>query len=168
MIALRNSKCVCFALFASILIFSAIATAGPSAHRLKEGSGLLNDLLGTNTNQKQSIPDTPITPRTGSKQGKFGLYDGVWHTSDGRTLLIKQIHRTLYVSGSSLHAAWQAQCVMATELARCIGTGISNTAGEFHYESKFRLSDVSLKSDWMRNYNNGNAQSGHRDWRVLR
>ncbi len=149
-----------------ILISGTSASAGPSAHRTQDGSGFLNQLFGSSnaaTEQEVSTarPATTNTIRAGGKPVHSGAYDGIWKDPDGRMMLIKQIHRTLFVSGSSLHAAWQAQCVMTIESARCLGTGISNSAGEFRYESTLHRVRLQLQSDWIRHYNNGNTQSAH-------
>jgi len=88
-------------------MLSSIASAGPSAHRTQEGSGLLNNLFGTNHSDKE-----------------------------------------------------QGRSVPRKTAATNIGSGISNTAGEFRYESDLRLDSISLQSNWTRNYNNGQSRSG--------
>ncbi len=152
-------------LFLILLLTAAMASAGPSAQRTQEGSGLLNQLFGTSKHKQATTEPQPATttntPKTVLKQVKPGIYDGVWKDEHGRILLIKQIHRTLYVSGSSNHAAWQAQCVMAHASARCIGNGISNTAGEFSYEGKLQTNRnrLRLQSNWTRSYSSGQTRS---------
>ena len=168
---MKRTLAISTALFASLLLTATASTAGPSAHRTREGSGLLNALIFGDSDHhvpeqhpasQQPTVGAPATTASQIQSGrmKSAMYDGVWTNTHGRTLLIKQIHRTLYLSGSSNRAAWQAQCVSASQSARCIGNGISKTAGEFRYESNLNLDDLKLNSDWTRHYSNGQTRSG--------
>jgi len=164
-----------------LLLAPVASNAGPSANRTREGSGLLNALIFGDSHHQQDASSrattgAPSKPRTDkintsaqttNAQTRSGIYDGVWSSSGGRTLLIKQIHRTLYVSGSSAHAAWQSQCVMSNASARCLGDGISDTAGAFHYESTLRLGGAGLQSDWLYNYSSGHRQSGRAAFSIV-
>ncbi len=149
-------------LLACLLLSAAMASAGPSAHRTQGESGLLNNLFGSrDTEPEQPTPATrPNTAQNASRHIKPGMYDGVWRNDHDRIVLIKQIHRTLYVSGSSDHAAWQAQCVTGGDSASCVGSGISNTAGEFRYESSLHADGLRLQSAWTRRYRSGHTRSG--------
>lgn len=154
--------------FAAMLLFfsmmalgCSVADAGPSANRIKQGPGLLDTLLGDDDAGKSQKPaaegerlDVRMPPRTSD-------YDGVWHDASGRTLLIKKINRTLFLSGSSDSSAWQAQCVVSASTATCLGSGTSKMDGEFRYKSDLQLGATNLQVDWKLNYSNGHTDSGH-------
>jgi hypothetical protein len=144
-------------LFLSVLALGcSVAHAGPPSHRIKQGPGLIDSLLGSDDDAKKQPPAAEM-----AEMPKASGYDGVWHNASGRVLLIKQIHRTLFLSGSSEAAAWQAQCVMSADEAKCLGSGMSQTNGEFRYESELHLDGASLQDDWEFHYRNGGSDSGH-------
>lgn len=176
-----------------MLLAATPGLSGPSANRTRDGSGLLNTLIfGDSEHQKPTVkqPDSRVAT-TGAKNDQperkqnpkqvgeafsgtmrpapdGSKYDGVWRDSHGRTLLIKQVHRTIYLSGSNHAAAWQAQCVSDEQSARCIGNGISKTAGEFRYESNLNPGNHTLVSDWTRHYAAGQTSSAQTTFRRLR
>jgi hypothetical protein len=146
--------------------------AGPPSNRIKQGPGLINELFGddqqaatnkpadTTTPAKPADMTTAGTPQQNQPVTPAGDFDGIWRDASSQVVMIKQIHNTLYLSGSSDHAAWQAQCVISPAMARCLGNGISGTDGEFNYESDLHLAQSQLQIDWQRRYSNGRADSG--------
>jgi len=138
-----------------------VDAAGPSANRIKQGPGVLSELSDSELNQAQKTAvDTPVQTKRQRPASPSGNLDGVWRDASGKVLLIKKIHSTLYLSGSSDLAAWQAQCVGSASRARCMGKGISRTAGEFQYESELHTQKGRLLIDWQHHYSNGSNDSG--------
>ena len=154
-----------FGTFLLIVIFvtwiPAVDAAGPAANRIKQGPGVLSELSESELNQAQKAPAyTPVQAEQKHTVSPGSGLDGIWRENSGKTLLIKQIHNTLYLSGSSDLAAWQAQCVGSASRARCMGLGISKTSGEFQYESELHTQEGLLLIDWQHHYSNGSNDSG--------
>lgn len=142
-------------LFLSVVMLAcSVAHAGPPANRIKQGPGLLNGLLGDDAKEQPPVAEMAEMPKTSG-------FNGIWHDTSGRVLLIKQIHRTLFLSGSSAAAAWQAQCVMSAGTAKCLGSGMSQTNGEFRYESDLKLDGASMHENWEFNYRNSSSDADH-------
>jgi len=141
---------------AALCVPQGAADAGPSAQRIKDGPGLLQELLGDHANESDSGDKRATHPAPAG----HGLYDGVWHADANQLLLIKQVHSTLYLEGSDAQSAWQAQCVLSSSQARCIGSGISSRNGAFDYETTLHLQSSALSSAWQRSFDSGRNQSG--------
>jgi len=146
-------------------IFAAVswAEAGPSANRIKS-SGLLDELIHSG----DESPVKPVQPvkksHSRAERAEAKNFDGVWVGSSDQIQLIKRIHKNLYLSGSSEHSAWQVQCVLQDVVAKCIGSGISQSRGEFTYESELRKSGAMLQENWTKNYSSGQSDSGSSDY----
>ncbi len=151
----------------TLLAWLPSAEAGPSSNRIKQGPGLLDALIGDDQpaatdKAADTTADRPVDTQAAQlpSQTAKGEFDGIWHDGSRHVLLIKQIHRTLYLSGSSDNAAWQAQCVVSPAMARCLGNGRSATQGEFNYESDLHVVQGQLQIGWQRHYSNGRSDSG--------
>ena len=162
------NKMICEQIFGTFLLIAmliiwvpAVDAAGPSANRIKQGPGLLSEVSGSEPSQAQKSPaHTPVQAEQKRPASPADNLDGVWQEASGKVLLIKQIHNTLYLSGSSDLTVWQAQCVGSASRARCMGQGISKTAGEFQYESELHTQKGRLLIDWQHHYSNGSNDSG--------
>jgi len=138
-----------------------VDAAGPAANRIKQGPGLLTEFTNSELNQAEKTPaHTPVQAEKKRTPSPSGDLDGIWQEASGDVLLIKQIHSTLYLSGSSDLAAWQGQCVGSATHARCMGKGISKTGGEFQYESELHMQEGLLLIDWQHHFSNGSKDSG--------
>jgi len=155
------------------------ALAGPSSNRIKDGPGLFDSLFEADDKtvtskphageQQQPLSDAAVADATVSASPapvQTGLFDGIWLDQHGQLLMLKQIHRNLFLSASSKHAAWQAQCIVTAAAARCIGDGMSDVDGGFSYEGHLSIQGdgsqpSSLKADWTIIFHNGNKNAGH-------
>jgi len=151
------------AMLLTLALGSFQAEAGPSANRVKDGPGLLDSWFGDSTENKAPASKENHPEHTDAaivSPTDASVYNGIWKAENGQLLLIKRIHRTLFLSGSSSDAAWQAQCVSIKKEARCIGSGSSKSGGEFNYVSNMDLQAASLKIDWNFKYASGHPLSG--------
>jgi len=158
--------------FTRIILLTAVlaitcpaANAGPSANRTKEGGGLLNSIFATSTATPDEHATTPSLQASSPAQQSTNTYDGIWIGSNGGRLLIKQIHHTLYFSGSNPSSAWQAQCIASTSMAKCLGSGLHSNSGEFHYESDIRMHNSRLQVNWAISDHSGHTQTGATTYR---
>jgi len=131
------------------------ASAGPSSNRIKQGPSVLDELFGDSPEQSPSKQ----TGTTNENVPQNDL-DGIWRDASGNIVLVKTIHRSIYISGNSNTSAWHAQCVPSEQAARCIGNGISETKGEFNYESELRTLSDSLEIGWRKHFSNGQNDAG--------
>ena len=155
-----------FFLFA-MTISSASSFAGPSSHRIKQGPGLIDAWLGTqDKTDEKTKPAASPGPATEHRKA-HAMLDGVWADTNGRLLLLKQIHRTLFLSGSSSDAAWQAQCIVARKGMICAGDG-SSRKGEFDFRSEMKHAADGLRSEWTMRYADGHRETGRSTYRPRR
>jgi len=144
-------------------VFACTALAGPSSHRIKDGPGLF-DVLG-GADEKPLVSDRHEADHAIAKPVQAGLFDGVWRDQDGRLLMLKQIHRSLFLSGNSADVAWQARCMLTAATARCMGSGMSRNNAGFSYQSDIKMSGMDLQIDWTFYYHSGATRVGHSNYK---
>ena len=161
-LVMRRIK-VFFLCLTAIAMLADMALAGPSSNRIKDGPGLMDTLFGDQDgDQPGSVVQRKKVP---ASLAQSSIYDGVWIDQQGRILLLKQIHHTLFLSGNNDHAAWQAQCIIRVHSLRCIGSGLSHTVGAFTYESDFKMHDAGLQSNWTVQGHSDKRKSGYAQYK---